>query len=268
MTVRTPGTFNQSGSYGAIDFRQLLASLIAPGVIKAADLLVSAHGTPNMSVDVAAGSAVVAGTQNPNQGSYYFFNDAVVNLVIAASDPTNPRNDLIVARIQDADYTPPSAASLAVVTGTPAGSPVDPALPANSLVLARVRVDATVTTIVAGKVTDLRVQPSKMPVLSGIDATIAGVAPALGVGPFFIQGGAHAGVTNGTGLMTLVFPTPFPNGLLAIVAVSGINAGNETCEVINASSSKTQAVIQFYNANSNTVVNTQARTFNWIAIGF
>lgn len=158
MTVRTPPIFLQAGSHPSENVRQMIAALSGTtGVIKPADLLVTAHGTPNMSVDVAVGSAFIAGTEATFQGAYYFLNDAVVNLVIAAADPTNPRNDLIVARIRDTAYSGANDdAALVVVPGTPAGSPVDPTTPANSLVLARVRVNALASSIVAGNVTDLR----------------------------------------------------------------------------------------------------------------
>jgi hypothetical protein len=142
------------------------------GISNFADLLVAAHGTPNMSVDVAAGSAFIAGTEATFQGSYYFLNDAVVNLVVAAADVTNPRHDLVVARIRDTAYSGANDdAALVVVTGTPAGSPVDPATPADSLVLARVQVNANASSIVAGNITDLRAKGSAPDRYAGQQAT-------------------------------------------------------------------------------------------------
>lgn len=132
---------------------------LVAGVCASGDMAVAQNGTPNMSVNVAAGQAVIDGSENTVlQGSYIVTNDAVVNKAVAASDPTNPRNDLVIAKVQDALYSGGTTAwSIAVVTGTPAGSPVDPAIPNNAIPLARVRVDATVTTIVNAKITDLRV---------------------------------------------------------------------------------------------------------------
>ena len=63
-----------------------------------------------------AGEAMVRG--------HYYTSDATVALALATADPTNPRIDTVVLRLD------PTANSivLAVKTGTPAGSPVAPAL--------------------------------------------------------------------------------------------------------------------------------------------
>lgn len=159
------------------------ASLSASGVVNAGDLQVSALGTPNMSVNVAPGSIWIPGTQGStagegtnfgaqtaygtpafpstftSQGCYFDYNDAVVNLVIGPANATNPRIDLIVATVQDADYTAgPNQAILQVIAGTPGGTPVPPtgSVPPNSVVLAQVLVGASVTSINAGNITDLR----------------------------------------------------------------------------------------------------------------
>jgi hypothetical protein len=138
--------------------REFIKSLIpTQGVIGSGDLAVSQSG-PSMNVSVAAGAAVVAGTEAATQGSYYCPNAAPVTLAIAASDPTNGRHDLVVAQVRDGDYSTPSYAwRLFVVTGTAAATPLDPALPANSLSLARVRVDAGASSIPNAKIDDLRV---------------------------------------------------------------------------------------------------------------
>lgn len=140
------------------------------GVIGAGDLAVSQHGTPNMSVDVAAGACAIRGTENQFQGCYGpCINDALFNVVISAADPTNARKDLIVAKIRDAQYSGGANDFLiVVVTGTPAGSPADPAVPANALVLARVNVAAAAASITNANITDLR---PRAYALGGIDPT-------------------------------------------------------------------------------------------------
>jgi len=170
MAAQNPPYALQTGFHGAELFRRMLkASSPVAGIVATGDLAVTANGTPNMSVNVAAGEAVVHGSENTAQGSYYVRNDATLNLSIAASDPTNPRNDLVVAKVQDAAYSGATNAwSLAVVTGTPAASPADPATPANAIVLARVRVDAAVTSVVAGKITDLRPKSTALTAPLGI----------------------------------------------------------------------------------------------------
>lgn len=69
-----------------------------------------------LAVNVAAGEAMVRG--------HYYTSDATVALALATADPTNPRIDTVVLRLD------PTANSivLAVKTGTPAGSPVAPSL--------------------------------------------------------------------------------------------------------------------------------------------
>jgi len=133
----------------------------AHGVVGAGDLVVSQNGTPNMSVNVAAGRAFIRGTQSAgslNQGVYSFFNDGTVNLAVSSADPTNPRRDLVVAQIRDSNYSGASNdARLFVVTGTPAASPADPVVPADTLVLARLSVAAGATSVTNANITDLRV---------------------------------------------------------------------------------------------------------------
>lgn len=113
----------------------------------------------NMSVDVAAGAAMVGGTQDVNAGEYFVFNDAVVNVPIEASDPTNPRIDIIGVKVRDQEYSgSDNDAAIVVVKGTAAGVPSEPTLPANFLTLARVDVAAAAASIANGVITDRRRQ--------------------------------------------------------------------------------------------------------------
>lgn len=81
-------------------------------------------------------------------------------LSIAASDPTLDRIDIVILRIFDDtfDSSEFDYADLEVVTGTPDASPVPPAVPAGSFVLAEVLVQDTVTQIVNGDITDKRIE--------------------------------------------------------------------------------------------------------------
>jgi hypothetical protein len=120
-------------------------------------LKVQATGSPSMSVDVLNGVVYVPGTEGANQGVYGCVNDATVNLAIAASNPTNPRIDIVVAKVQDTQYSGVTNSwSLAVVTGTPAGSPVAPAAPNNAIVLSRITVAANATNITNANIADAR----------------------------------------------------------------------------------------------------------------
>jgi hypothetical protein len=108
-------------------------------------------------VNVASGQVYVPGTEGATQFVYSCVNDATKNLTITASDPTNPRIDIVVAKVQDTAYSGGvNSWSLAVVAGTPSGSPAVPTAPANSVTLAHVAVAAGVTSIVNANITDKR----------------------------------------------------------------------------------------------------------------
>lgn len=131
------------------------------GVVGAGDLAVTQNGTPNMSVNVAAGRALIrsGNASSIAAGVYAVMNDATVNVAISAADPTNPRIDLVVIQVRDTNYgEAANDVRITVVTGTPAASPVAPALTSfpNAVVLAQVAVAAATTTIVTGNITDRR----------------------------------------------------------------------------------------------------------------
>jgi hypothetical protein len=148
-------------NYTAQDWRSMISTL-APnaGTVRENDLKVGPRAAgANMSVDVAAGKAIVQGTSIAQQGTYIVQSTAVENVPLASADATNPRIDLIVAQVYDkqADGGTRYAWQPLAVTGTPASSPVAPAVPANALVLAEVRVNAGVASVSASNITDRRV---------------------------------------------------------------------------------------------------------------
>lgn len=164
MTEQNPPIFLQAGSHPAEDVRRMFTALGSQeGIVMPDDLEVTENGTPNMSVDVAAGAAFIDGTEETFQGRYFVENRATVNLTISAADATNDRIDRIVAQVEDSEYSGATDAwSLAVVTGTPAGSPTAPTIPENSLLLADVTVAATVTSITDSDIDDQRVRSSSL----------------------------------------------------------------------------------------------------------
>lgn len=138
------------------------------GVSEADALKVTQRGAgANMSVDVAVGGCTVGGTAgagSAHRGDYFAYNDATANVVISASDPANPRIDVVGVRIRDtayaeADNTP----VITVVTGVPNAVPVVPALPDNFLTLAHVAVAAAAASITNANITDKRVVWAAMP---------------------------------------------------------------------------------------------------------
>lgn len=157
-------------------FRRMLSSIFGgrPGVMRSTDWATSQNGTPNMSVNVAAGSGLVLGSESSTQGGYFCQSLSVTNLAITAANATNPRRDLIVARIRDAQYAtgPTSAFDLFVVTGTAAASPVDPTVPPNCLVIARVAVAALAGSVVNANITDLRSSYTGQSAAAGLGGVI------------------------------------------------------------------------------------------------
>ena len=128
------------------------------GIVNSTDMAVTQNGTPNMSVNVAAGWSAILGTYQSNMGVYVAYNDATYNVAITTASALNPRIDLIVATVRDAYYTGASNdVILQAIAGTPAGSPAAPSAPANSIILAQVLVGTSVTSIVNANITDTRV---------------------------------------------------------------------------------------------------------------
>jgi hypothetical protein len=137
------------------------------GIVGATDLAVTQNGTPNMSVNVAAGRAFIRGGASAGAiavGVYSVMNDATTNVAIAAADPTNPRIDLVCVQVRDTNYGEAAdEARFFVVAGTPAAVPAVPSVASlNVLVLAQVAVAAATTTIVTGNITDKRTRASAL----------------------------------------------------------------------------------------------------------
>jgi hypothetical protein len=177
MTVRTPPSWLQNGSHPAENDRLTTQALWATtGIIKSDSLLVHQNTPAGLSVVVDSGWAAIVGTTQANMGTYVTYNDASVVLSLNTADPTNPRIDLICATVNDAYYTGSlNNVVIQVVAGTPAGSPVAPSLPANSITLATVAVGAGATAITNANITDTRVLvTTNIPEAGDINAVNAG----------------------------------------------------------------------------------------------
>jgi hypothetical protein len=177
MTLQTPPSWLQAGSYPAQYDRLTAQALWATtGIIGSSSLAVTQNSPAGMSVRVASGWAAIVGTTTSNMGVYTIFNDAIDTLTITTADPTNPRIDLVCATVRDAFYSGANNDVIfQVIAGTPAGSPVAPALPANSISLATVAVGAAVTQINTGNITDTRVNvTTNIPETGDISSVTAG----------------------------------------------------------------------------------------------
>jgi Ni,Fe-hydrogenase III small subunit len=143
------------------------------------DLKVMASAVPDVNITIRAGACFVSGTQVADQGMYHVYNDADMVIPLLTNNPanaSNPRYDVVVARLQDQQYSGVTdLPTIEMVTGTPAASPVVPAVPTNCLILANVLVPAASTTVTQANITDRRVPAGNQPVVLedivvGIDA--------------------------------------------------------------------------------------------------
>ena len=100
---------------------------------------VTAQSTPDMTVAVAAGTVMIAGTH---------YAISAGNATIGTADSSNPRFDLISIN---------TSGALVVTAGTAASNPVFPTLPSNTATMAAVHVPAGDTAIATAQITDKRV---------------------------------------------------------------------------------------------------------------
>lgn len=142
MPFSIPDKGEGASNIQSILFQEYLDALVAAlsgtdGVLSGC--AVTAQGSPNMTVAVAAGAV---------RSNRAWFN-VVANsaLTISAADGTNPRLDLVVVN---------SSGTVAARTGTAAAAPKPAARSANDVVLAVVYVPASDTTISTNQITDLR----------------------------------------------------------------------------------------------------------------
>jgi hypothetical protein len=107
---------------------------------------VTAQGTPDMTVAVAAGVARIGGRRVVVAGG---------NVTITTADGTNPRFDLIVVD---------TAGTKTAIAGTAASNAVFPAITTGKIVLAAVYVPASDTAINTNQITDKRVMVPSPPI--------------------------------------------------------------------------------------------------------
>lgn len=138
----------------AADLDVLVNGLARTGVLTGC--AVTAQAVPNMTVAVAAGTAMINGGP---------VSVAAGNVTISAADATNPRIDLVCVD---------TSGTKSAIAGTPAASPVMPAIPSTSVVLAAVYVPAADAAINSNQITDKRVFPAANDLLfgNGVDGDV------------------------------------------------------------------------------------------------
>jgi hypothetical protein len=157
MTVLTPPGYTQGGTYSAKLDRMYIGTVgYVPNLAASFSARQGFHSgrgagiavTTGMEVSISACSAVIANTFASASGDYLMVNDGAVNLVLAASSPTQNRHDIIGFQVKDNlfDSSGLNTAVPAVIQGAnSAGTPSDPALPASFIPVARAVVNAGVT---------------------------------------------------------------------------------------------------------------------------
>ena len=136
--------------YSAGEWRDYFTSLLTNGVVVANlnTLKVNPQAVANKTVFVDTGSIVIKGCMR--------ILEATQNVTITDNTSGNARIDRIVARLNYTDRK----IEFAVLTGTPAGSPVAPTLTQNTTVwelsLAQIAVANGFSTIIVGNITDQR----------------------------------------------------------------------------------------------------------------
>ena len=158
----------QNQTYSARLDRTFADVLFTEGIINpgGGDFEVSDRATgPNNTTDIAVGIAVVEGDDETSQGKYVVRNDAVVNLPFGPAPTSDARIDLVILEINDATAgnlrTPADLANLRVIQGTPAVTPVVPAVPATAVALAEVLRTPGDSFIDNSMITDLRAPASQ-----------------------------------------------------------------------------------------------------------
>lgn len=166
---------------------------VAGGLSTDALKVVQRGAGANMSVDTTVGSVFIGTPESSTTHGYWgWVHTAASNTAVDASDPSNPRKDIVVAYIDLATISTSvtdntGALKFDVVPGTPAGSPADPsdatiqtAVGASNpwIKLARVDVAAGASSISDANITDLRaslaLRSPLSPVISALSATTAG----------------------------------------------------------------------------------------------
>lgn len=153
-----------------VPFRQLrmkdAEGTLQEGVVGANDLKIVQRGAgANQSVDFSVGAGHIQIDSGTRSGLVHFYNDAVANVAVTASNATNPRIDQAIVRYNDTSIpagTGGNTPTPEILAGTAtAGATLDnrtgaAALPNDCLRLADILVPATSTSVVTANIRDRR----------------------------------------------------------------------------------------------------------------
>lgn len=153
-------------SYPAARLRRVQQLMLGgrEGCLGPGDMVVTQTGTPGLSVQVAAGAAVVNGDDAVRQGAYVVESDGPVTVgPVSTPHASLPRVDRLVLEVLDQEGTASGGGGRAsdlpryrIVAGTPSASPAPPAVPATAITLALITVAAGASAIVNASIADWR----------------------------------------------------------------------------------------------------------------
>jgi hypothetical protein len=160
VAISQPPTWLQNGSYSARLDRNLVDLFFTEGVLApgAGDYEVLETTPVSNSVAISAGRAVIAGDDEANQGKYLCVSESTLNLALSAAPVSNSRIDLVYLRVNDPVAGGPAGdnATIEVLAGTAAPSPVVPATPTTAIPLAEILRTAGDTYVDQAMITDVR----------------------------------------------------------------------------------------------------------------
>ena len=146
---------NGSVAFNAQELRRADAALLGGdgtafgvrgGIVRHGDNSLAVTVNSSDVVTVQPGAVVIPANSGVGNGAYRAALGAAETGNLAARNATNPRIDLVVFRVLDTDVVGSHGAftgRIEVIAGTPAASPVAPALPSLAVELARITVPAS-----------------------------------------------------------------------------------------------------------------------------
>jgi hypothetical protein len=191
VTLHKPWIMQPTGvdpdlTYTAQEIRVCLAAAAAKwwdGPVGAGDFAVTQRaGGATFSVDVAAGVCQTTGDDGANQGPYWTWNDATVNVATPSAPVSGTRVHRLVLQVRDklfnGTYTTYDAV-LSVLPDTGSGTPAEPN---SATTLALISISSTDTSVLTANIADWRVTgrtlwaATALPVSTNTDALVPGIS--------------------------------------------------------------------------------------------
>lgn len=147
----------QGGVYAARIDRQLTQRAFGSREIVFDGFVGSQLGTPAPSLQLTAGSCVIQGDDQTDQGMYLVVLDAVMTQAFPAVPGTDKRVDLLSIRVNDPNALGPAGnnATVVITQGVVSATPVAPAAPTTAIPILTVLRTSTDSAILNAQITDV-----------------------------------------------------------------------------------------------------------------